>query len=135
MAKKSPSIGSTRQKRGSPDAKAMPKCQEDRLREQAQLDVVGLIASHLKYGDSWRKKGGLGAYFTLARKIDRYERACEMAGFDVFQAVKNTPASDGTLFGKDSLLDDITDLRRYLLLLEEFVTRRESETHDQTATH
>lgn len=110
-------------KRESSDVRAMPKEQANRLREQAQLDVEGLIASHAKYGDSWRKRGGAGAYFTLSRKIDRYERACEAAGFDVFRAIKETHASDGTMFGKDSLLDDISDLRRYLLLLEEFITR------------
>lgn len=93
--------------------------------------MEGLIAAHLRYGDSWRKKGGLGAYFTIARKLDRYERACGLAGYDVFRAIKETPASDGSLFGKDSLLDDISDLRRYLMLLEEFVTRTQKEQGDE----
>ncbi len=118
-------------KQGSDEAKGMPRKQMDRLRVQAQLDVDGLIESHLKYGDSWRKKGGLGAYFTLSRKIDRYELACARAGYDVFKAIRDTPSSDGKLCGKDSLLDDIGDLRRYLLLLEEYITRPESEAQDE----
>lgn len=82
-----------------------------------------LRAAHDKYGDSWRKRGGAGAYFTLARKLDRYERACALAKWDVFEAIRQTLATDGTMDGKDGLLDDVRDLRRYLFLLEEFVMR------------
>jgi hypothetical protein len=60
----------------------------------------------------------------LTRKWDRIERAVEaLMSQDVFQAIRYNPASDGTIGGKDSLLDDIRDLRRYLYLVEEFVER------------
>ena len=116
-------IGSKPHEPGLSDERDMPQVQLQRLRRLAEEDVLALAQAHQKYGDSWRKKGGIGAYFTLSRKIDRYERACEQNGFDLFQAVRNTPASDGTVQGKDGLLDDVRDLRRYLSLVEEYLTR------------
>ena len=83
-------------------------------------DVELLQAGEDKYGYSWRMKGGPGAYFTISRKIDRYERACAQANYDLFAAVLRNPASDGHLFGKDGLMDDIGDMRRYFALVEDY---------------
>lgn len=116
-------IGSLRPGSGCNDGNSMPRVQRDRLSVLAKGDVTALIAAHQKYGDSWRRKGGAGAYFTISRKVDRYERACEAAGYDVFKAIRTTVAGDGTVDGKDGLLDDIRDLRRYLLLVEEYIQR------------
>jgi len=109
---------------GSPDERAMPVEQAIRLHQLAESDLTGLAQGYRKYGDSWRKRGGGEAYHNLTRKWDRIERAVEaLATQDVFAAIKEHPATDGTLDGKDSLLDDIRDLRRYLYLVDEFVTR------------
>lgn len=86
--------------------------------------MEGLAVAHRKYGESWRKRGGGEAYHNLTRKWDRIERAVEGRGdHDVFQAIREHPAGDGTVGGKDGLLDDIRDLRRYLHLVEEYVMR------------
>ena len=62
----------------------------------------------------------------MTRKWDRIERAVEaLPSQDVFAAVRAHPAGDGTMGGKDGLLDDLRDLRRYLFLAEEYLTRGE----------
>ena len=60
-------------------------------------DVQGLRKAEKSYGDSWRIRGGVGAYMMLARKWDT--------------TIKNDLSESG-------ILDDIQDLRRYLLLVE-----------------
>lgn len=77
----------------------------------AQADVAGLEEAHEHYGDSWKKRGGVGAFMMLARKWDRLENAVKKHGYDVFKAI----AEDGRAEG---IMDDIRDLRRYLLLVE-----------------
>jgi hypothetical protein len=50
----------------------------------------------------------------LARKFDRIEHQSQKHGWDVFEA--------GEVYkGEAGLLDDIRDLRRYLLLVEEYI--------------
>ncbi len=78
-------------------------------------DVKHLVEAEKAYGDSWKKRGGSGAFFVLARKWDRIENQCRQKGYDIFEA-------NNTFEGKDGLLDDIQDLRRYLILVEEHVT-------------
>ena len=40
-------------------------------------DVTELEEAHESYGNSWRKRGGIGAYMMLARKWDRLENKAE----------------------------------------------------------
>ena len=77
----------------------------------ANEDVEGLHTSEQSYGDSWKQRGGIGAYMMLARKWDRIERQVEHCGWDVFFAALDDPREEG-------ILDDIRDLRRYLFLVE-----------------
>lgn len=77
-----------------------------------QEDVEILREKGETYGNSWRKRGGVGAYMMLARKIDRIENICKANGWNVFQAIVEN---------KGDLLDDIRDLRRYLLLVDAYV--------------
>ena len=79
------------------------------VKEIANKDVDILLEKEKTYGDSWKKRGGIGAFMMLARKWDRIENQCFFNGFDIF---KCDPTE------KDGLLDDISDLRRYLLLVE-----------------
>lgn len=98
--------------------------QRGRLKALAERDADLLIRAHRKYGDSWRKRGGGEAYHNLTRKWDRIERAVESLDTqDLFEAIRLHPAMSGDIMGKDGLLDDIGDLRRYLMLVEEYVTR------------
>lgn len=97
----------------------------------SRADIAGLQKAQKSYGDSWKKRGGVGAFMMLARKWDRIEEALrpsnEFAGqgcanivsgtttacaaYDVLRAAEIDKRSEG-------IIDDIRDLRRYLLLVE-----------------
>ena len=83
----------------------------------AGSDVTALEKAQESYGDSWRNRGGVGAFMMLARKWDRIENQVSSDNYDVFKTIKEDPSSDG-------ILDDIRDLRRYLLLVEAHVSRK-----------
>ena len=77
----------------------------------SEKDWQGLAEAEKSYGDSWRKRGGVGAFMMLARKWDRLELQAEACSYDIFNAVEGDNREEG-------VLDDIRDLRRYLLLVE-----------------
>ena len=82
------------------------------MKDIAQRDLEALKKAETSYGDSWKRRGGVGAFMMLARKFDRIEHQSEKHGWDIFEA--------GEAFkGEAGLLDDIRDLRRYLLLCEQ----------------
>lgn len=87
-----------------------------RLEDITKADVIALMEAEKDYGDSWRKRGGVGAFMMLARKFDRLENQTQKYSYDVFEAYAEDTRAEG-------ILDDIQDLRRYLLLVEEFITR------------
>jgi len=76
-----------------------------------EKDWKALQKSEKSYGDSWRKRGGVGAFMMLARKWDRINVQVEKSSYNVFDAVEEDGREEG-------ILDDIKDLRRYLLLVE-----------------
>ena len=81
----------------------------DQMDSIAESDVQILRQKGKGYGRSWIKRGGIGAFMMLARKWDRVENSAQRKGYDILSAL----AEEG-----DDLLDDIADLRRYLLLVE-----------------
>ncbi len=83
----------------------------------ANQDVEGLHSSEQSYGDSWKQRGGVGAFMMLARKWDRLEKQVNEYNYDVFLAAKEDMREEG-------ILDDIRDLRRYLFLVEAEVRMR-----------
>ena len=87
-------------------------------------DITELEEAHESYGDSWRKREGIGAFMMLARKWDRLENKVKEHDWDIFEAIEQDPRIEG-------ILDDVKDLRRYLLLVEEFTTCNEGGNHDQ----
>lgn len=87
------------------------------VEEIALRDVMVLIDKDASYGSSWQRRGGVGAFMMMARKWDRIEQQANKENYDVFRACGNDM---GVV---DNLLDDIADLRRYLLLVEEHVRR------------
>ena len=89
----------------------------------ANEDVDKLVKAQESYGDSWRSRGGVGAFMMLARKWDRIENRVTKEGYDIFKTINNDPSSTG-------ILDDIRDLRRYLLLVESYVTDNWREEHN-----
>lgn len=84
----------------------------DVLAAIGRRDVEVLKEKGKHYGDSWRKRGGVGAFMMLARKWDRIENMATAKGYDVFAAER------------DGVLEDIADLRRYLLLVEGHMLER-----------
>ena len=83
----------------------------------ANQDVEGLHNSEQSYGDSWKQRGGVGAFMMLARKWDRLEKQVTEYNYDVFEAALGDMREEG-------ILDDIRDLRRYLFLVEAEVRMR-----------
>lgn len=83
----------------------------DNIDKIAQADAEGVRQAEVQYGGSWKKRGGVGAFMMLARKWDRLEKAVEAKGWDIFQLLADDDRPEGCI-------DDIRDLRRYLLLVE-----------------
>lgn len=104
----------------------------------AQDDVAQLEEKDREYGGSWLKRGGVGAFMMLARKWDRLEQAMTKEVVLQGNSVPPPPAMvvdrydvltravcDGR---EEGILDDIGDLRRYLLLVEAEVRCRMKTT-------
>jgi|TARA_R100000315_G_scaffold62508_1_gene44625 hypothetical protein len=83
-------------------------------------DQKALTKAEEYYGNSWKKRGGVGAFMMLARKWDRIENQVTFQAqeggdsYDIFRTLKDQ-ADDET---EEGIIDDIRDLRRYLLLVE-----------------
>jgi hypothetical protein len=84
------------------------------------VDVDEVTRKDISYGASWKKRGGVGAYMMIVRKSDRLEEIMTGFGYDIFAAIKSTGGGgeDGTV------LAEVRDLRRYLLLVEAEMMQR-----------
>ena len=93
----------------------MLRRQREAICSLALNDVTGLEKAQETYGDSWKQRGGVGAFMMLARKWDRIENQVSKSNinFDILKVAENEVADN-----LEDLLDDIRDLRRYLLLVE-----------------
>lgn len=98
----------------------MEGCLPSRSPKQSYIDYVHFVTrsdndaiaiKDKEYGGSWKRRGGVGAYMMVARKIDRLEEQMKKAGYDIFKAIKEDTRQEG-------IIDDIRDLRRYLILIE-----------------
>lgn len=120
------------------------------LDQIAQEDAAGLKKAQQSYGNSWKSRGGVGAFMMLARKWDRLENilkrspkpathefthpngtvmVAETFGdrYDIFHHIIADQRSEG-------VIDDIRDLRRYLMLVEaEMRARGFGATHRDNA--
>jgi len=75
-------------------------------------DVKVLHEKGAAYGDSWKKRGGIGAFMMLARKWDRIENISkDKFGYDIIRACLEDTSTEG-------MLEQVGDLRRYLALIE-----------------
>jgi hypothetical protein len=78
-------------------------------------DAAGLRNAAKSYGNSWKSRGGVGAFMMLARKWDRMEnrlrRSAGDGAYDIFGHIMMDQRSEG-------VIDDVRDLRRYLMLVE-----------------
>lgn len=75
-------------------------------------DLEQIRRKDADYGRSWLKRGPSGAFHAAARKPDRIEHQLAKHG-DLLIAVTVDTREEG-------ILDDIGDLRRYMLLWEAF---------------
>ena len=76
-----------------------------------EFDLQRIQEKEKDYKGSWKRRGGVGAFMMLARKWDRLEPFIAAHGYDIFEAVRVDSRSEG-------VIDDIRDLREYLLLVE-----------------
>jgi hypothetical protein len=82
-------------------------------------DRAILITKRRQYGDSWKARGGTGAFHVGIRHADRINNMAQRCGYDIFAAMESL----GT--GDEGMLAAIGDLRRYLMLWEgEFQLRQ-----------
>tara|TARA_R100001086_G_C11692628_1_gene219021 strand:- start:135 stop:515 length:381 start_codon:yes stop_codon:yes gene_type:complete len=88
-------------------------------------DTEQLHISEQSYGDSWRKRGGVGAFMMLARKWDRLENQTIAHNWDIFKAIESDERPEG-------ILDDIKDLRRYLFLVEAHMRTKDSDEQSKS---
>lgn len=90
-----------------------PKCTKYREHiETIAMEDAKLVAQKdAEYGASWKKRGGVGAFMVMSRKIDRLEEQCRRHGYDIFKAIRDDSTGE-------SLVDTIRDLRCYLDLIE-----------------
>lgn len=109
--------------RGRPKLKTLTITSEieefrERLQDIANTDVLVLLQKDASYGSSWKKRGGVGAFMMLARKWDRIENQVQRISdkWDILAAGKHYSDAEG-------ILDDIRDLRRYLILVESEILR------------
>ena len=86
----------------------------------ASLDTLKLNEAEQSYGDSWKQRGGVGAFMMLARKWDRLEKQVTEHNYDVFHAIEQDAREEG-------IIDDIRDLRRYLFLVEAEIALRKTD--------
>lgn len=83
------------------------------LEEITKEDLAEIRRKEATYMGSWKKRGGIGAYFITVRKYDRLEEIARSFSYDIFAALT------ADLTGQDgSALAELRDLRRYLLLIE-----------------
>lgn len=71
-----------------------------------------------QYRGSWKKRGGVGAYFTFVRKIDSLVAQCDAGGYNIFKLCIDNGSGDG------GTLEQVRDLRRYLALVEAELVQR-----------
>ena len=90
--------------------------QDIMLRTLYDEDINTLVAKDREYGQSWKKRGGVGAYVTgVARKFDRVEVQCKKHGWDIFKAIRDNTERGLTT---EHILETLADARRYLALIE-----------------
>lgn len=81
-------------------------------------DMTVLAEKRVAYGDSWKQRGGAGAFFVIARKWDRILNQMSAVKIDCWE--KDILYLLNLQFDSDDeegIWDDVNDLRQYLLLV------------------
>lgn len=90
----------------------VPYTSFERMRELANELIDVCEKKDGDYSSSWCRRGGIGAFFAVWRKVDRLEAQMEKAGYNIFD-VTSDPTST------ESLDETIKDLVAYMLLVLE----------------
>jgi hypothetical protein len=88
---------------------------KDRMKRLADISdsiLKNLERKNEEYADSWKIRGGVGAFMMLARKWDRIENTTELEAYDLFHVMMED---------RNTIIDDVDDLIGYLLLCREEV--------------
>ncbi len=83
----------------------------------SESDVKAINDKEASYQGSWKKRGGVSVFMMLARKWDRIENQVTNysgGGVDKYDLFAHLIADQRD----EGLLDDMRDLRRYLVLVE-----------------
>ena len=94
----------------------------DQFASIAQNDIETIKEKERSYGSTWKQRGGISAFMVFARKWDRIERrvathvgaadgAPAAARDNIFEHITADRRAEG-------VINDIRDLRRYLMLVE-----------------
>lgn len=75
-------------------------------------DIEFVLQKDKDYGSSWRKRGGVGAFFVIARKADRIHTLADKAEVTFTATLWKSNPGD--------VRDDFKDLRQYLLLVSAY---------------
>ena len=81
-------------------------------------DVEYVVKKDTQYRSSWKKRGGVGAFFTIVRPWDRLESIAGQSGYDLLGALEKEASSDHLEGVDGTLIACVRDIRRYLLLVE-----------------
>lgn len=90
------------------------------LQDIVDKDIAYVRKKDVQYSASWKRRGGPGAFFTIARPLDRWESISAGAGYDIFKKI----LSEGLVGTDGDLIACVRDTRRYLLLLEAEMTQQ-----------
>lgn len=107
-------------------APLITRAERELLESIAENDLAVLESKRVEYGDSWKQRGGIGAFFAFVRKWDRIEQKARAYKYDVFRACMQNA---DVMALDESYLDDIGDLRRFLLLVEGEMRSRFSDSN------
>jgi len=91
---------------------AVRKTDFDSIRKMLNDGVDLLEKKNKSYGSSWERRGGVGAFFTVWRKIDRLDAQLEQAEFNIFDV--SVAAEDG-----ESIDETLKDAMLYFALVLE----------------
>lgn len=97
------------------DVSSIPHTNFDDMRRIANELIDVCLAKDGEYSASWCKRGGIGAWFTIVRKLDRLENQMKINGFNVLDVQEDENLMEG-------LEDTLRDTAAYLLL---FLEKRE----------